>query len=267
MRRILAVAALAPLLLAGAAAAQEPGPYEPVRRDPLGTRLINVATPYPVGARTLEVIFTHRFNQPVNDGTVHDLWGLDSGADTGIGLALGVTRSFDLSLYRSSFQESYEVAGKFLVLEQAPRVPVTIAVRAGADLLRREGVADADRPFAQILLARRFARGFNLLLSPSWVGDTPRLRDAFNVPIGLTLALSPSTMIELELIPENRDLDESETAWHVALSKAVGGHIFEIVLGNSRATTVDQFLGGDSAAGFEPGDVRLGFNIVRDFGF
>jgi hypothetical protein len=267
MRRTIPAALLAALLLAAAAAAQETGPYEPVRRDPLGTRLINVSTPYPVGARTVEVIFTHRFNQPVNDGTVHDLWGLDSGADTGIGLAVGVTRSLDLSLYRSSFQENYEIAGKFLFLEQAPRVPVTIAVRAGADLLRREGVADADRPFAQLLLSRRFGRGINLLLAPSWVGDTPRLRDAFNVPVGLAFPLSSSTMIELEFTPENRDLDESEAAWHAALSHAVGRHVFELVLGNSRSTTVDQILGGDFAGGFESGDVRLGFNIVRDFGF
>ncbi|HYO13977.1 MAG TPA: DUF5777 family beta-barrel protein [Thermoanaerobaculia bacterium] len=267
MPRPVPAAVLAALLLVGAAGAQETGPYEPVRRDPLGTRLINVATPYPVGARTLEVIFTHRFNQPVNDGTVHDLWGLDSGADTGIGLAVGLTRSLDLSFYRSSFQENYEIAGKFLVLEQAPRVPVTIALRGGADLLRREGVEDADRPFAQLLLSRQVARGINLLLSPSWVGDTPRLKDAFNVPVGLTFSLPASYLIELEFIPENRDLEESEAAWHVAFSKALGGHIFEIILGNSRATTVDQILGGDSAAGFESGDVRLGFNIVRDFGF
>lgn len=248
-------------------AAQEPGPYEPVRREPLGTRLVNGATPFPVGARKLEVLFTHRFHLPVNDGTSHDLWGLDSGADTGIGLALGVTPSLDLSLYRSSFQENYEVAGKFLVFEQARRVPATIALRAGADLLRREGVADSTRPFAQLLLSRRLAPGISVLLSPSWVADTPRLENAWNVPVGLAFALPRGYLVELEAVPENRDLPESEPAWHVAFSKALGGHIFEIVLGNSRATTVDQMLGGDSEAGFDRGDVRLGFNIVRDFGF
>ena len=53
----------------------------------------------------------------------------------------------------------------------------------------------------------------------------------------------------------------------MALSRDLGGHIFEIMAGNSRATTVDQYLGGDSAAGFEAGDVRLGFNLIRDFDF
>ena len=279
MRTLLPAATLAALFLAGAAAAQEPaapqesyvppppGPYEPVRRDALGTRLVNGATPYPVAAHTLELLFTHRFHEAVNDGSSHDLWGLDSGADTGIGLAFGVTRHLDLSLYRSAFQEDYELAGKFLFIEQAARVPFTLAVRAGADLLRRPGVADSSRPFGQILLARRIVPGVNLLASPSWVADTPRLKDAFNVPLGLTFPLPGRWLAELEYVPANRDLDESRPAWHLALSKALGGHIFEIVAGNSRATTVDQMLGGDSAAGFQTHDVRLGFNIVRDFRF
>lgn len=265
MRTLVPAAGFAALLLAGAAAAQQPGPYEPVRRDPIGTRLVNSASPYPVGDRRLEVLFTHRFRQPVNDSTSHDLWGLDSGSDVGIGLALGLTPHLDLSVYRASFQEDFELAGKFLFIEQAARVPVTVSLRAGADLLRRPGVADSSRPFAQLLLARRLAPGVNLLVSPSWVADTPRLADAFNVPIGLTFPLPGKRLVELEYVPANRDLDASEAAWHVAVSKALGGHIFEIVVGNSRATTVDQILGGDSAAGFETSDVRLGFNIVRYF--
>jgi hypothetical protein len=128
-------------------------------------------------------------------------------------------------------------------------------------------VEDPTRPFAQILLARKLAPGVNLLVSPSWVRDTPRLRNAFNVPVGLTFPLPGESLVEIEYIPANRDLGDSLDAWHVALSKSVGGHIFEIVAGNSRATTVDQMLGGDSAAGFRKRDVRLGFNIVRDFSF
>jgi hypothetical protein len=258
---------LAALALAeNTAAAQETGPYEPVRRDPLGSRLINVATPYPVRSRTLEILFTHRFQQRSNDATSHDLWGLDGGADTGIGLAVGVAPGLELELYRSSFLETFEVSGKFLFLEQAAKVPVTVALRAGVDRLERPGTADPDRPFAQLLLARRLAPGVNLLLAPSWVSDTPRLKDAVNVPVGLTFGLG-KTLIELEYIPENRDLDGSRQAWHVAFSRAVGGHLFEVVVGNSRSTTVDEMLGGDAASGFDEEDVRIGFNIVRDFSF
>lgn len=265
MRTLVPAAALAALFLAGAAAAQQSGPYEPVRRDPVGTRLVNSATPFPIGGHRLEVLFTHRFRQSIDDGDSHNLWGLDSGADVGIGLAWGATPHLDLSFYRVSFQEDFELAGKFLFLEQAARVPVTVSLRAGADILRQTGVADSSRPFAQLLLARRLAPGVNLLVSPSWVADTPSLENAFNVPLGLTLPLPGKRMLELEYVPANRDLDDSHAAWHVAVSKPLGGHIFEVTFGNSRATTVDQILGGDSAAGFEEDDVRLGFNIIRYF--
>ena len=241
---------------------------DPVRRDALGTILINGATPYTVPAHKLEVLFTHRFQQPVNEGgSSHTLWGLDNGADIGIGAGWGVTSHLDLTLYRDSFQEDFEVAGKYLLCEQTRRLPLTLAVRAGADFLRRPGIADANRPFVQLLLARQLAPGINLLASPSWVSDTPSLKNAFNVPLGLTFPFPGGSLIELEYIPRNRDLKSSHDAWHAALSKAVGGHIFEVVLGDSRATTVDQMLGGDSAAGFRTRDLRLGFNIVRDFGF
>jgi len=251
-------------------AAQEdlPGsPYDPIRRDALGTRLVNGSTPYPVGARKIEVLFTHRFQESVQNGDSHDLWGLDSGSDVGIGIGVGLTRKLDLSLYRASFQEDFEIASKLLIFEQAPRVPVTVAIRAGADLLRRPGVQDPGRPFFQLLLARQIVPGVNLLLSPSWIRDTPQLRNAFNVPVGLSFPLPRDYLVEVEAVPRSHSLDASRTAWHAALSKQVGGHIFEIVLGNSRATTVDQMLGGDSAAGFQTRDVRLGFNLVRYFGF
>jgi hypothetical protein len=272
MRTLVPAVLVAALLAAQPAAAQElpaeNGTDRPVRRDSLGTILINGATPYTLGARKLEVLFTHRFQQAIQDGDSHNLWGLDSGADVGIGLAWGATSKLDLSLYRASFQEDFELAGKFLIFEQSGRLPLTLAARAGVDHLRRPGVEDPTRPFAQLLLARKLAPGVNLLVSPSWVRDTPRLRNAFNVPVGLTFPLpGEDTLIEIEYIPANRDLDDSEDAWHVALSKKVGGHIFEVVLGDSRATTVDQMLGGDFAGGFRTRDVRLGFNIIRDFSY
>ncbi|HEX4496198.1 MAG TPA: DUF5777 family beta-barrel protein [Thermoanaerobaculia bacterium] len=274
MRALVPAALLAALLLAGPARAQTaqtdaPDPYAPVHRDPVGAILINGATPYTVGEHEIELLFTHRFQQPINDGgNSHNLWGIDNGADVGLGVEWGPISRLDFSLYRSSFQEDFELAAKYLVFEQAPRLPFTLAVRAGADLLRRPDVEDPNRPFVQLLLARQIVPGVNLLVSPSWVRDTPSLRNAFNVPLGLTLPLpGEGNLIEVEYIHADHDLKASLDAWHVAYSKSLGGHIFEIVLGNSRATTVDQMLGGDSAAGFQKRDVRLGFNIIRDFSY
>ncbi len=272
MRRGLSVLLLASLALAGPLAAVEPAAAPPAGDGPvhgeptgdLGSRLIDLATPDVVADRTLELTFTHRFLQPTQDGSGSNLWGLDSGAETGIGLAYGWRDRFELALYRTSFQETFELAGKVRLLDQAAGRPLSAALRLGVDRAERDGVADPTRPFAQILLARTFGR-FTLLAAPSWVGDTPLLADAVNVPLGLAITLPRETAIKIEVVPKNRDLDASTLAWHLALEKAVGGHRFAVVLGNSRATTVDQILGGDFAGGFESGDVRLGFNLIRDF--
>src|SRR5262249_54188124 len=130
MKRLACLAFAGLLAAALPASAQDPedNPYAPVRRDPIGPRLIALPTPFPLGARRVEVLFSHRFQQTVSAGSSHNLWGLDSGADVGLGLAWGVTRHFDLGVYRSSFQENFEVSGKYLVWEQAPRVPFSIGL-------------------------------------------------------------------------------------------------------------------------------------------
>jgi hypothetical protein len=204
---------------------------------------------------------------PVQQGSSGDLYGLDSGADVGIGLSAGIGRSLDLSFYRSSFEADFELAAKWVALRQGPGIPLSLALRGGVDLPGRTGVLPHTRPLAQVLLAMRFAPGCNLLVSPSWVSDTPRLHNAYNVPVGITFPLPRKLMVELEAIPPNRKLHGSQTAWHAALSKTVGWHIFKLVVGNSRATTLDQMLGGDSETGFKNRDVRLGFNLVRYFAY
>ena len=248
----------------------EPGKVEPGKADPVGTRLIDVATPFTVGRRRLELLFTHRFDQAVNQGAnAHNLWGLDSGADVGIGFTYGLLSHLDLSVYRSSFQEDFELAGKLQVLGQSAGMPLSAAVRAGADLLGRTGIQDPHRPFAQLLLGRNLAAGWNVFASPSWVRDTPLLRNAWNVPVGVTAPLPGRWLLDGEVIAANHALRDvpgaSRLAWHAAFAKQIGWHRFQIVLGNSRATTVDQILGGDFAAGFTTHDLRLGFNLVRYF--
>src|SRR6185295_12259167 len=97
----------------------------------------------------------------------------------------------------------------------------------------RGATADRERPFAQVLLARRLGEGVTLLVAPSFVRDTPRLRNAFNVPLGLTFPFFGGGLVKVEVVPENRDLDSSVFGWRLALSKATRGHLLELTLGNA----------------------------------
>jgi hypothetical protein len=255
--------ALAAGLAALPVAAAEPPPTP--RQEGVGSRLITAHTPHTLGARVLQATVDFRMSQTVQDGSERDLWGIDGGADVGLGLAVGVASRLDLELYRSSFNETYEPALKLALWRPRDGFPLTAALRAGADLVRQPGVEDRDRPFGQFLLGLRLARGVHLFVAPACVRSTPRLRDACNVPFGFTLPFAGGTLIKVEGLPANRDLEESQAQWQVALSKATPTHVLELVLANSRATTMDQYLGGDFAGGFARDDVRLGVHVVTFF--
>lgn len=237
---------------------------EPLAIEPIGSRVINSASPFTLPRRRWELLFAHRFRGTINgSGSAHDLWGLDQGSDVTLGVAYGVSDNLDLSLARSSIQEDFELAAKWRLLAESRGGPLTVALRLGVDRLGRKGAEDPTRPFAQIPLARSFGRRVLALAVPSWVGDTPRLRNAFNVPFGLSVEIAPGARLELEVVPRNRDFDESVSAWHAGIAKRVGGHVFKVFLGNARGTTVDQILAGDSVAGARASDLRIGFNLVR----
>lgn len=281
-RAAIAAALLAFTAALGVAGADEaPATPQPAPTDLIGTRWIAIASPYTTPRHNFELIFTHRFQEAVQDGSSHDLWGLDSGAAVGFGLAWGLTDRLEVSLYRVNLQEDFELALKAMLLRQDDRVPLSAALRIGLDRPRAPDIADRNRPFAQLVLGRHFAPGWNLMVAPSWIRDTATLRNAWNVPFGITAPLPHDALLALEIVPKNRDADSAaarfegagahrELAWSVALVKdfgrhITGGHLFKITVGNSPATTLDQMLGSDPARHFRLRDVRIGFNLVRDF--
>lgn len=258
--RIVHAAATSLLLLARFASGEGPAAALAV----LDGRLINLPTTVTAGPMTFEVAFTHRFSQTIGDASFNDLFGLDSAADVGLGVALGIGPDVQVELYRSSFFKTWEPAVKWTVARQGEALPVDLALRAGADYRSADRVEERWSGFAQAVIARRFGERLDVLVVPTFASDTPTLENAFNVGLGLSLHFR-SWDVQAEIIPENRDSRGGGTAWAVGFNKRVRGHAFLLYLGNSRATTTDLLTGSDLPGGFEAGDVRLGFNLVRRF--
>lgn len=255
-----ALAALcAGVALAAAAAAQTAGPPPP------GDRLINLPTHATVGASTLQVLFTHRFSQTVDGAGGYDLFGLDSAANIGIGLALGLGRDLEVELVRASFFKEYEAAAKWTLARQGAAFPVGLAVRAGAAYRGAKGIDDRWSAIAQVVLARRVGERLEVYVIPSFASDTPSLRNAATLAVAACWRLPKRWHLALEAVPENADAAGGELAWAFGVAKRVPGHEFLVYLGNSPATTTTLIVGSDLPGGFAAGDVRLGFNIVRRF--
>jgi hypothetical protein len=268
------------LLLVVPGHAQE-NKYTPTPTLPLGDTLLSLPTSHIPDTGTWEVKFTHRFNQSIDQGSLsdklHSLFGLDSNADVGLGLSWSPRRDVQLSFVRSNVLDDIELAAKYIVVQQAPAIPGSVALRGGADIRTEAGLEDRTSGFAQVILSHQFGTRAELFVLPTFAtnaGVSPNggalFKNAFNVPVGFAWRIKPALSVVGEIIPVNRDLPDdmhADMAWAIGLKRAIGGHYFEILLTNNNATHVDQYVTSTyQGTGLARGDVHLGFNIERRFG-
>ncbi len=256
-----AAIALTLFLVAAPLAAQEAPPWEPG----YGDRFLQTASPLVYEKGILQAIFTHRFNQPVNSAGGNDLFGLDSGANIGLGVAYVPVDRLYVEVYRASSGGDYEFAAKYALLAPTKERPFGVAVRGGLDWLTKYEIDQKVGGFGQLLVAATLWDRVTLQAAPSYVSNTPLFKDVFNVPIAVQVRIVKGLYATGEYVFRNTDLDGSVGQWSFALEKTVWHHRFSVWIGNSAATTVDQILAGDYAGGVKESNIRLGFNIVRQF--
>lgn len=272
---------VAALMLLAAVNAPAQDRYTPVDPMALGDRLLTLPTSHLADVGTLEVVFTHRFNQSLDEGEAwHSLFGLDSGANVGIGASYVPFRDFQVALMRSNVLDTFELSGKYLVVQQSQAIPVTATLRGGADIRTERDVEDRTSFFAQAIVSRQFGERVSLQVMPTWISNAGRgisgtvetalFDNAFNVPLGVACAISNRTSLVAELIPPNQDLPDDLDAglgWAFGVKHVIGGHHFEVLLTNNSGTTTDQYVTGTfQGSPFSTSDLRLGFNIERRFG-
>lgn len=258
---VVLVAALAASARAGAQPAAPPERTRP----PEGSRIINLPSAEVPAAGTLGVLFTHRFKQSLGDSTARDLYSLDSGADSALGISYSPWNDLEISLDRTSVDADFELAAKYRLLPGTENRPFALAVRVGGDALTAKDVEDRYAFFAQGIASVSLGNRVRLTAVPTYVSNTPRFRDVFNVPMAIAIAVTRSVNVQGEFVPKNRDYEESTFGWIVALEKTVLRHRFAFTFGNLRATTVDHYAASDSGGRLSRGDVYLGFNIVRQW--
>ncbi|HVT02494.1 MAG TPA: DUF5777 family beta-barrel protein [Thermoanaerobaculia bacterium] len=235
----------------------------------LNDSLLNLPTARVLPAKVWEVRFTHRFSEPINQGDSHSLWGLDSAADVGIGLAWSPAQNMQVSLFRNNVQDDVEGAFKYAFLRQSTGAAFSLASRGGFDWRTERGLDDRFSLFVQGIVSYQLLRNLELFAVPTYVSNAAVFDHAFNIPLGLAFAIKPNVNLIAELIPQNQDLPDNVKAgigWSIGLERAIGGHFFEVVLTDTRATHVDQYTTGAFLGGIRERDVHLGFNIERQFG-
>ena len=261
----LACLALAAAGSAAALPAQDaPAPARPIE----GYRIINLPSAEIPAAGTLGMLFTHRFAQPLEDGDWHSLWGFDSGAEIGIGIAYVPVSSLEISLDRTSNQDDVELAAKYRFLARSKRNPVSLALRAGGNWRTEVNLHDRTGFFAQAIAAISIGNRVRITVVPTYLSRTSGHRfqlaeeEVFNVPVALALGVTRSINVQAELIPRRARHGSPGTGWIAAVEKTVLRHRFAFTVGNVRTTTVDQYTAPDFF-GHEREDYFVGFNLAR----
>jgi len=222
-----------------------------------GSRLVNGQSVETRHKRELEFIFAHRFGK-VNDG-IYELFGLDQ-AYVRIGLEYGITDRFSAGLGRNSVDKTMDAYLRYKGLRQEAGggMPMTITAFGNAAVKASPKKEDAgyditlqDRMSytAQLQIARKFTPSLSLQLIPSFVHKNTvdqliEKNDQFALGIGGRLKLSRSVSLNSEYYyrfntPESNPYYNS---LGFGIEIETGGHVFQLVLTNTRGLTERAFI-------------------------
>ncbi len=239
-------------------------------RPPEGSLIINFPSAEVNRAGTLQLLFTHRFSDPVQGSSIRSLYTFDSGADVGIGLSYTPLENLEIALLRSRTLQDYELSAKYRFLS-SPENPVGLALRVGGNGRTEVNLTDRTGFFAQAIAAVTLFSRVRVAVLPTYVSKAagqpfvlvrPIRKDVFNVPAALSVAVTRSINVQGEVVP--RRADSPGVGWIVAIEKTVLRHRFAFTAGNLRTTTVDQYIAPDFGD-LMPKNIYLGFNLVRQW--
>jgi hypothetical protein len=243
-----------------------------------GTRIINGHAVETRGKGVLDLIFSHRFGR-INSG-VYNLWGLDE-AWIRIGGEYAFTDDLTLGVGRSSVDKTYDGFVKYKFLKQTTgnrRFPFTATALASVAVNTLKPTDPERKPtFSQrlaytyqLLLARKFSPSFSLQIMPSLVhrnlvASAQENNDIYSLGIAARQKITRRMALTVEYYYQfNQILEDINNPLGLGLEIETGGHVFQIVVSNSRGMIERAFI-TETTGNFFDGDLHLGFNISRVF--
>jgi uncharacterized beta barrel domain-containing protein DUF5777 len=228
---------------------------------------------------------THRFAGNLRRGSFGDqaasLFGIDQGATIGFEYRFAVARHVQAAFYRSSFDRTIQLHGKYDAVRQRRSIPASLSAIVsveGTDNFQ-EQYAPALGVTASRIIGTRVAAyltpvyAFNTAASlepivhddghdTSHHGGTasgPR-RDTTYLGIGGRVRVGGTTYVAGEIVPRVGGYRPDEASYGISVEKRVGGHVFSLTFTNSAGTTLAEVARGGSA-----NTLHLGFNLGRKF--
>lgn len=212
---------------------------------------------------------THRFAGNLRRGTFGDqassLFGIDQGAIIGFEYRMAVAPSVQAAFYRSSFDRTIQLHGKYDPIRQDRTVPVSISALASIE--GTNNFKEKYAPSVGVVVSRRFGTRLAAYLTPIWTDNTNAATDHHEprqsttaIGIGARGRFGASTYVAGEIVPRASGYAPGEPAYGVSVEKRVGAHMFSLTFTNTFGTTFAQVARGGAAS-----TLYLGFNLGRKF--
>ena len=228
---------------------------------------------------------THRFAGNLRNGTFSqqagNLFGIDQGAIIGFEYRFAVATHVQAAFYRSSFDKTIELYGKYDVVHQRGSMPVSISPLGSIE--GTDNFQDKYAPAVGAAVSRRFGTRLAGYVTPMWVHNTAASLDAIAhdhdgggyteklapthvkrnttyMGLGGRVRLHGSTYVAAEVAVRVQGYAPDQPGYGVSLEKRVGAHMFSLTFTNTFATTFAQLARGGAA-----NTLFLGFNLGRKF--
>jgi hypothetical protein len=250
-----------------------------------GTRLVNGQSVETKAKGTLEFIFAHRFGA-INSGS-KEMFGLDQ-AHVRLGLEYGITDRLGIGIGRSGYDKIKDGYVRYKIFKQkkgAKNFPVTMtafgSISYKASLPTNEKV-DRLAYVGQLLIARKFSPKLSLQLMPTVVhrNSVNQIMDrntqmalgmGGRIKVSKSIALTSEYYYRIDPKPNVGSL-HAYNAIGLGIDIETGGHVFQLVMTNTRGTLERAFItetgnngGVESGGNIADGNVFFGFNITRTF--
>jgi len=250
---------------ADAAVAQDDDPDLDINYAQPDFMLSALPTTLRVPRNRLTFRLTHRFNQPLEDSGIGDLWGMDSGALIGFEFRFGLVPGGQVGFYRTS-DSTIEFFSQYDVLKQGGGMPVGIAAFGSVE--GTDNFTDKYSPAIGAVISREIGSRAAVYAHPFWINnsnpDPSELVDdnsTMIVGLGVRLRVFSNTYLVAETAPRVAGYSPGSAHVSFGIEQRAGGHIFQITFANSQGTTPANVARGGSSAN----NWYLGFNLARKF--
>lgn len=232
---------------------------------------------------------THRFAGDLRRGSfsqnVGNLFGLDQGAIIGFEFRMNVARNMQAAVFRTNFDKTVQMYGKYDVVRQSRGLPISVS--AVASIEGTDNFREKFAPAIGLVLSRRLGSRLALYAMPMWIGNTNasldpivhqhehgaeehdeivstespfEKRGTVLLGVGGRARLTRSVYVVGEVTPRLDGYSPDVSEYGFGIEKRVGGHAFALTFTNTFGTTFAQLARGGTA-----GSLYLGFNLSRRF--